>query len=88
MPMWNDCLTNPPHAFERIEIKTVKGQKYLGYYSGHGTYLDSYEHLPIKKARFWRYPPEGSVLVSKFMQKIAENLLPKKQEEVINEETD
>ncbi len=86
--MWNDCLTNPPHAFERIEIKTVKGQKYLGYYSGHGTYLDSYEHLPIKKARFWRYPPEGSVLVSKFMQKIAENLLPKKQEEVINEETD
>lgn len=86
--MWNDCLTNPPHAFERIEIKTVKGQKYLGYYSGHGTYLDSYEHLPIRKARFWRYPPEGSVLVSKFMQKIAENLLPKKQEEVINEETD
>ena len=86
--MWNDCLTNPPHAFERIEIKTVKGQKYLGYYSGHGAYLDSYEHLPIKKARFWRYPPEGSVLVSKFMQKIAENLLPKKQEEVINEETD
>ena len=74
--MWNDCLVNPPQPFERIEIKTVKGRRYLGYYSGHGVYLDSYEHIPIKKARYWRYPPEGSVLVSKFMAKIAEGLMP------------
>lgn len=86
--MWNDCILNPPHAFERVEIKTNKGKRFLGYYSGHGVYLDSYEHKPIPKARYWRYPPEGSVLVAKFMQKIADGLLPKKQEETINEETD
>ena len=85
--MWNDCLLNPPHAFERVEIKTVKGKRYLGYYAGHGVYLDSYEHNVIEKARYWRHPPEGSVLVSKFMQKIAENLLPKVQGETMNEET-
>ena len=85
--MWQDCLTNPPRVYERVEIKTVKGKRFLGYYSGHGVYLDSYEHMPIKKARYWRYPPEGSVLVSKFMQKIAENLLPKMQGETMNEET-
>lgn len=74
--MWNDCLLNPPHVFERVEIKTIKGKRYLGYYAGHGVYLDSYEHNVIEKARYWRYPPEGSVLVSKFMTKIAEGLMP------------
>lgn len=86
--MWNDCILNPPHAFERVEIKTNKGKRFLGYYSGHGVYLDSYEHIPIKKARYWRYPSEDSVLVSKFMQKIAENLTPKVQGERIDEKTD
>lgn len=85
--MWNDCLLNPPQAFERVEIKTIKGGRYLGYYSGHKVYLDSYEHQPIKQPRYWRYPPEGSVLISKFMQKIAENLVPKPQGETLNEET-
>lgn len=86
--MWNDCILTPPHAFERVEIKTNKGKRFLGYYSGHGVYLDSYEHIPIKKARYWRYPSEDSVLVSKFMQKIAENLIPKVQGERIDEKTD
>ena len=83
--MWNDCLLNPPHAFERVEIKTVKGKRYLGYYAGHGVYLDSYEHNVIEKARYWRYPPEGSVLVSQFMQKIAEGLIPRVQGETNGE---
>lgn len=85
--MWNDCLLNPPRVFERVEIKTNKGKRYLGYYTGHGVYLDSYEHKPIKKPKFWRYPPEGSVLVSKPMAKLAENIFPKAQEGVAINET-
>ncbi len=84
--MWQSCKT-PPTPFVRVEIKAEKGKRYLGYYTGFGVYLESYEHKVISKPKWWRYPPTESVLVKEFLAKLRETMLPGMAEEY-DEKTD
>jgi len=70
MNMWKSCKNNPPSPYIRVEIKADKGQRYLGYNTGHGVYLESYKHTVIKNPKWWRYPPKESVLVKEFINKL------------------
>lgn len=69
MAMWKNCKENPPKPYVRVEIKADKGQRYIGYYTGHGVYLESYKHNVIKSPKWWRFPPKGSAMVEELLRK-------------------
>lgn len=58
MRIWNLYSKQKPDLYTRLDIKDKKGKKYIGFYIGNGTFLESKGKNVIKNVVKWK-PYEG-----------------------------
>ena len=66
---WRDCRTDPPKQYFRVEIRDKKNKRYIGYRCNK-TYYETYGNYVIKDPRLWRFPLEGSELLTSLKEKL------------------
>lgn len=69
MNNWKSCKKNPPPMYKRIEIKCKDGSRCIGYRYDKD-YYETYGNYLIKNPMWWRFPPEGSALVTELLEKL------------------
>lgn len=66
---WRDCKTDPPRNYVRVEIRDKKDEHFIGYRCDK-QYYETYGNYLIKEPRLWRFPLEGSELLTTLKEKL------------------
>ena len=54
---WRSCKKHPPKLYVRVEVKTQKGRRCIGYRSDGNVWLESLHHKEIEDPSVWRTLP-------------------------------